>query len=303
MSYNLITILGPTAVGKTRLAALLAKEYDGEIVSADSRQVYKGMDIGTGKDYEDYIIDGYKVPYYLIDVIDPKEEFNLFLFSKYFYEAYSKITGKKKLPILAGGTGLYLHSILTGYKLKEVEIDENRYSELINLPHEELKEKLLTLNPDQHNKTDLDNKERTIRAIMIAEGNNDVKLSGKPDINSLVIGVNEKREKVKENITIRLKERLKSGMIEEVENLLKAGISYDKMDFFGLEYKYIGKYLRGDLNYNDMYQKLNSAIHNFAKRQITWFRKMEKEGIEIFWIDGPDFKAAKKLIEEKYLGD
>lgn len=300
MNYNLITVLGPTAVGKTRLAVELAHKFSGEIISADSRQVYKNMDIGTGKDLKDYIVDGNKISYHLIDVLEPSEEFNLFLFNKLFYKAFSEINKKNKIPFLTGGTGLFIHSILKQYDLTEVKISEEKYSELDKHSLEELCEKLKKLNPNLHNTTDLLIKERVIKAIIITENNLNKNIEGRFDINSLVIGVKLEREKIKERITKRLKERLNNGMIEEVEKLIKSGITFEKLNFFGLEYKFIGQYLNGKLNYNDMYQKLNSAIHAFAKRQMTWFRKMEREGTNINWIEGPDVSKASEIIEQKY---
>jgi len=300
MSYNLITILGPTAVGKTRLAARLAYHFNGEIISADSRQVYKEMDIGTGKDLDDYTVDGKTVLYHLIDVIEPKEEFNLFLFNKLFYEAFNKITVQGKIPFLAGGTGLYLHSILGNYNLNEVEFDEKRFDELNKLEIEKLMRILKSISRSLHNTTDLLVKERIIRAIMIAENEKQKVTEENPKINSLIIGVKLEREEIKKRITARLKQRLQNGMIEEVKRLVDEGISFDRLELFGLEYKFIGKYLNGKLNYNDMFQKLNSSIHSFAKRQMTWFRKMEREGIVINWIDGPDIEEAKQIILKKY---
>lgn len=300
MNYNLITVLGPTAVGKTRLSVRLAEFFEGEIISADSRQVYKGMDIGTGKDIEDYTVDGKKIPYHLIDVIEPREEFNLFLFNKMFYNAYEKIISKNKIPFLTGGTGLYLHSILKGYELMKVDKDRIRYEELSELPLDELVSVLKKLKASLHNTSDLKIKDRVIKAIIIAENKGSGEKIKRNEIKSLTIGVKLPRNKIKENITARLKQRLKNGMIEEVKNLLAEGISFDKLEFFGLEYKFVGKHLKGELNYNDMFQKLNSAIHQFAKRQMTWFRKMEREGIKIHWIEGPDFERAKRIIEENY---
>ncbi len=299
MQNNLITILGPTAVGKTFLGASLANYFGGEIISADSRQVYRGMDIGTGKDLDDYIIDGKTVPYHLIDVIEPDDEFNLFLFNKQFYQAYNEITSRKKIPFLVGGTGLYLHSILKGYNLNKVEFDDKRFSELNNLTIEQLTSILKKLNPPLHNTTDMLIKDRIIRAIIIAESGNNNEVE-KKKISSLIIGVKLEREEIKKRITARLKHRLENGMIEEVKRLIDEGISFERLDLFGLEYKFLGKYLKGELNYNDMFQKLNSVIHSFAKRQMTWFRKIEREGIKINWIDGPDFEAAKQIISQNY---
>lgn len=300
MQYNLITILGPTAVGKTRLSALLAAHFNGEIISADSRQVYRGMDLGTGKDSADYIVDGKEIPYHLIDVIEPEEEFNLFLFNKLFYESYQIVTSKNKIPFLVGGTGLFIHSVLSKYNLNKIEFDSVRYDELNDLNIIVLRNKLLNLNPKLHNSTDLLLKERVIKAIMIAEKEDFTGIEKKVEINSLTIGISVEREIVKTRITDRLKHRLANGMIEEIELLLNNGISFDKLNFFGLEYKFIGKYLKGEISYDEMFQKLNSSIHNFAKRQMTWFRKMEREGLEINWINGADYLAAEKIISNKY---
>ncbi|MDQ7818620.1 MAG: tRNA (adenosine(37)-N6)-dimethylallyltransferase MiaA [Melioribacteraceae bacterium] len=300
MSYNLITILGPTAVGKTRLAASLANHFNGEIISADSRQVYKGMDIGTGKDLADYIVDGQEIPYHLIDVIEPGGEFNLFLFNKLFYESYHKINSKNKIPFLVGGTGLFIHSILSEYNLNKVEFDLVLYNALNTLDINVLRERLLSLNPKLHNSTDLLLKDRVIKAILIAEKKDFSGIGNRVKINSLTIGIRVERETVRSRITERLRQRLENGMIEEIQQLLKNGITFDKLNFFGLEYKFIGKYLKGELDYEEMFQKLNSSIHNFAKRQMTWFRKMEREGIEINWIDGADYLTAEKIISNKY---
>ncbi len=295
MSYNLITILGPTATGKTKLAAQLAYEFNGEIISADSRQVYKGMDIGTGKDLSDYTINGKQIPYHLIDIISPKEEFNLFLFKKYFNQAFTEIKNKSTLPFFAGGSGLYLSSILQNYKLNAASDDKDKVNELRLKDIDELQEILIDLNPKLHNSTDLIDKERIIKAIVIAEASSPIE---ELEINSLNIGIMPDRQEIKRRITERLKYRLRHGMIEEVERLVKEGVTYDKLNFFGLEYKFTGLYLKGELNYNDMFQKLNSAIHQFAKRQVTWFRKMEREGVKINWIDSPDFERTSNIVKE-----
>jgi tRNA dimethylallyltransferase len=293
MDYNTVTVLGPTASGKTKLAVQIAYHFNGEIISADSRQVYKRMDWGTGKDYEDYIINNIKIPYYLIDIIEPTEEFNLFLFKDYFINAFSQITDKLKLPVICGGTGLYLSAIIQNYKLFQ---KNNLKEELENLSFDELKSLFLSLNKSPHNTTDLIDRDRTLNALMILRSKND-SFTSTDAIRSFTIGINPGREEIKRRITERLKTRLDSGMIEEVRTLMGDGISIEKMLFFGLEYKYTGMYLTGKLNYNDMFQKLNSAIHNFAKRQMTWFRKMEKEGIVIHWLKSNDFSEAKKVIE------
>jgi tRNA dimethylallyltransferase len=300
MSYNLITILGPTAVGKTSLAAKLAFEFNGEIISADSRQVYRGMDIGTGKDLDDYVVNNTSIPYHLIDIIDPTEEFNLFLFQKLFHKTYREITEKNVIPFLVGGTGLYIESILKSYDLVSIEKSDKRKDELHNKSQKELVKILSELNPDTHNTTDLLEKERTIQAILIEESKtNSEHPIENSNIHSFVLGVREDREKIKKNITLRLKHRLKNGMIDEIDKLIKNGVTSDKLYFFGLEYRFVGMYLKGELNYNDMYQKLNSAIHQFAKRQMTWFRKMERNGIKITWLEGPDFPTAVKFINEQ----
>jgi tRNA dimethylallyltransferase len=300
MRYNLITILGPTAVGKTKLSAQLSNKFNGEIISADSRQVYKGMDIGTGKDIDDYTIDGSQVPLHLIDVISPLDEFDLYKFTKLFHSSFEAISLKEKTPFLVGGTGLYLHSILTNYNLANVDFNCARAEELKVMKEEDLKKIIMAINPNHHNTTDLTNKERMIKAILVVESATENK-NNLTQINSLNIGVSLDREEIKLRITKRLKERLENGMIEEVERLISEGITHDKLHFFGLEYKYVSLYLQNQLNYNDMYQKLNSAIHNFAKRQMTWFRKMEREGTRIKWIEGPDFNEASKIIEKDFI--
>jgi tRNA dimethylallyltransferase len=300
MNYNLITLLGPTAVGKTRLGALLADRFNGEIISADSRQVYKRMDVGTGKDLEDYVVEGKIIPCHLADVIEPCDEFNLFHFNKLFHQAYKDLSKRKKNPFLVGGTGLYLHSILKNYDLITIEFDNTRRDELNQLPLDKLVELLKNINSTLHNTTDLLIKERVVKAIMIAEKEKLGEISDHNEIKSLTIGVMLDRSEVKKRITARLRHRLQNGMIEEVEKLLKEGISYERLELFGLEYKFIAKYLNGELNHNDMFQKLNSAIHNFAKRQMTWYRKIEKDGIEINWIEGANYEAAEQIILQKY---
>jgi len=294
MDYNLITVLGPTATGKTRLASHIAYHLKGEIISADSRQVYRGMDIGTGKDYEDYVVNGEIIPCHLIDVAEPSEEFNLYLFKDYFSKIFSEITTRQKLPILCGGTGLYLSSVLRNYGLNRS--DPSLKGELENLSDEELRSLYFSLNKAPHNTTDLKDKSRLINALMILKSEPRNYISTE-NVNSFNIGINPGREEIRKRITSRLKKRLESGMIDEVKFLIDRGVSSEKMLFFGLEYKYITQYLSGELKYNDMFQKLNSAIHSFAKRQMTWFRKMEKEGVIINWLDNNDFINAKKLIE------
>jgi tRNA dimethylallyltransferase len=295
MKFNLITILGPTATGKTKLAVQLADCFNGEIISADSRQVYRGMNIGTGKDLSEYFIDGRQIPYHLIDIIDPTEEFNLFSFQQNFYKSFDEIKSKNKLPFLVGGTGLYLSSVLQKYTLGKADFEKEKQI-LASCSDDELRNILKDLNPTLHNTTDLNDRERIIKAIAVCK--TEQEKTEAQNLKSLVIGVNLSRDEIKKRITARLKKRLdKEGMIDEVKTLMDSGVSYDKMIFFGLEYKFIAQYLNGELNKNDMFQKLNSAIHSFAKRQMTWFRKMERECVIINWIDGPDFNKAKELIE------
>ncbi len=303
MKFELITILGPTATGKTKLAAHLANQLNGEIISADSRQVYKFLDIGTGKDLADYIIDGNTVPFHLIDVAEPTEEYNLYNFQMDFYKEFEKIKNKEKIPFLAGGSGLYLSSILQNYKLKRADNSEEKINELNSLSEEELRKTLLSLKPKQHNITDLIDKERIIKAILIEETDNKNNSKAYGSISSLNIGIKYERGEIKKRITNRLKKRFDEGMIEEVSNLLNIGITHDKLAFFGLEYKYISLYLLGDLNFNDMFQKLNSAIHNFAKKQMTWFRKMEREGVNINWFNGNDYNRILTLIEKNFVAN
>jgi tRNA dimethylallyltransferase len=298
MSYNLITILGPTAVGKTRLSVLLAHHYNGEIISADSRQVYCKMNIGTGKDYSDYIVDGEKIKYHLIDIAEPSEEFNLYLYKQMFYESFRKISDAGKIPFLVGGTGMYLSSIIQDYELKPADRSVEKLKQLSSLNDDELVKLLRSRKNNLHNITDLTDRKRITEAILIAESELDIMKDEK--IVSLNIGIQLPRNIVKKKITERLSTRLKQGMIEEVKTLLDEGIEYEKLISFGLEYKFITLYLMQEISYNDMFQKLNSAIHNFAKRQMTWFRKMEKEGVEIFWVDGSDFNVVKKIIENKF---
>jgi tRNA dimethylallyltransferase len=287
IKHNLITITGATAGGKTSVAAHLAKELDAEIISADSRQVYRGMDIGTGKDLDDYIVDGKKIAYHLIDIADAGYKYNVFEFQKDFFDAYNNISTRGKLPILCGGTGMYIEAILKNYKLIHVPVNAELRKKLENLSLSEL-EKILVSYKQLHNKSDLDTTKRAIRAIEIAEysSKNNLDVSENPEIDSLNIGIYFDRNKRRARITQRLKQRLESGLIEEAENLIKNGVSFEELEYYGLEYKYLAWYLSGKINYEELFTGLNTAIHQFAKRQMTWFRKMEKSGININWIDG-----------------
>ena len=289
MPFDLITILGPTASGKTSIAAQLAMDFNGEIISADSRQVYIGMDIGTGKDLFEF--QKYNVNFHLIDILEPSEEYNLFRFTKDFQSAFELIKSKNKLPILVGGTGLYISAVLQSYNLPEI-IDEDEAEKLKSLTTTQLREILINLKPKLHNLTDLKSKDRLIKAILI-ERAREKAMTSIFNLQSLNIGISLEREEIKKRITTRLKQRLDIGMVEEVKELLRKGITPEKLENLGLEYKFICQYIIGKLSYNDMFQKLNSAIHNFAKRQMTWFRKMEKEGVKINWFpsDYPEIKS------------
>jgi tRNA dimethylallyltransferase len=299
--FNLIVILGPTATGKTKLAAQLAYELNGEIISADSRQIYRRMDIGTGKDYKDYIVNNKTIPYHLIDIAEPAEEYNLFRFREDFYKTFDEIKNRGKVPFLAGGTGLYIDAILKNYDLKKASIDPGEYDQLNAEDINTLREKLLSMAPALHNTSDLKDKERIIQRIIVLKSRIDSRKNFSvtdvgSKVNSFVIGIKLERAIVRARITQRLDERLKSGMIEEVEALVKEGISFEKLDYFGLEYRFVGEYVAGKTTYDEMFEKLNHAIHRFSKRQMTWFRKMEREGTVIHWINGPDFNEAMELL-------
>jgi tRNA dimethylallyltransferase len=299
MIYNLITVLGPTACGKTKLTARLADHFNGEVISADSRQVYKRMNLGTGKDLQEFFLNRRKIPYHLIDIVEPEEEFNLFLFKEHFSKAFHSILEKQKTPFLTGGTGMYLSAVLQNYQLAKTDFHSKRKSDLEKFPADTLAELLLSLNPKLHNTTDLLDRERLIKAILVAEASSNDEANGHMKVSSFTIGIQPERKILKERISERLKLRLQDGMIEEVERLVTEGISFEKLNFFGLEYRYIGLYLQKKLTYNDMFQKLRGAINQFAKRQMTWFRKMEREGVSIYWLPEADFSEAKNLIESK----
>ncbi len=285
--YDIITVLGATAGGKTSLAAHIAYEFDGEIISADSRQVYRGMDIGTGKDLSDYVVNGKEIPYHLIDIADAGEKYNVFEYQKDFLNAYEDIKARKKLPVLCGGTGMYIDAVLRGYKLINVPHDENLKKELEIKSDKELIN-ILKQNKELHNRSDTSNRKRLIRAVEIAlyyRKNKDIDFSY-PKINSLNIQVVFDRNSRRKRITKRLKERMQNGMTEEVERLIERGVPAETLKYYGLEYKYITEYLLGEISYDEMFAKLEIAIHQFSKRQMTWFRKMEKEGHKIYKIDG-----------------
>ncbi|WP_456076068.1 tRNA (adenosine(37)-N6)-dimethylallyltransferase MiaA [Hoylesella nanceiensis] len=291
MKYKMITILGPTASGKTSLAAVLAYHLDAEIISADSRQVYQGMDIGTGKDLADYTVAGKHIPYHLIDICKAGSKYNVYQYQQDFLEVYNKIKETNKLPILCGGSGLYLEAILKGYHLSTVPPNEELRNKLNEMSHESLIQMLVEiqeqLNTKMHNSTDLDSKQRTIRAIEIGKHmlTEAAPKTNFPEIQSLIIGVDIDREERRRKITTRLHQRLEEGMIEEVKRLLNQGIVPEDLIYYGLEYKFVTEHIIGKLSYDEMVQQLEIAIHQFAKRQMTWFRGMERRGIKINWID------------------
>ena len=284
---KMITVLGPTASGKTPVAARLAAEIGGEIISADSRQVYRRMDIGTGKDLEDYG----EVPYHLIDICEPGTKYNLFEYQQDFYDAYLDIQGRGAVPILCGGTGLYIEAVLKGYKLSPVPQNQELRDSLEGKSLEELTEMLVKLKAqngsNMHNKTDVDSCQRAIRAIEIETYNiaHPTPLRELPPVDSLIIGIDIDRELRREKITRRLKARLDNGMVEEVRALLNEGIPAEDLIYYGLEYKFLTEFLVGHLSYDEMFSRLEIAIHQFAKRQMTWFRGMERRGFKINWIN------------------
>ena len=284
--YDLIAILGPTASGKTAFAAHLANELSSEILSADSRQVYRGMDIGTGKDLSDYIIDGTPVPYHLIDIAEPGYKYNVYEYQRDFFDAYNAIKSKGKIPILCGGTGLYLEAVLKSYNLMPVPENPELRSRLSQYSLPELTE-ILSRYKKLHNTTDVDTPKRAIRAIEIEEyyKSHPTPTQELPKLNSLIIGIDIDREARRRNITNRLQQRLENGMIEEVETLIQKGVSPEDLIYYGLEYKYVTLYVTGQLTYEQMYHKLEIAIHQFSKRQMTWFRGMERRGFVIHWVN------------------
>lgn len=299
--YNLITILGPTASGKTSVAAKIASVLDGEVISADSRQVYRGMDLGTGKDYVDYVVDGKQVPYHLIDIVDAGYEYNVYEYQKDFLKVFEDLTNRDKLPVMCGGSGLYLEAILKNYKLIQVPNNEPLREKLIDKSLDELTQILRTYKNYLHNQTDIESSKRAIRAIEIEEyylTHPEID-TGMPDIRSLVVGVKFDRDSRRKRITSRLKQRLKEGMLDEVQRLLDSGLAPEQLTYYGLEYKYMTQHLTGQLTYQQMFDGLNVAIHQFAKRQMTWFRRMESQGIKIHWLDGymPLDEKIGKILE------
>lgn len=307
---RIITILGPTACGKTTLAARLALELDGEIISADSRQVYKDMNIGTGKDLADYETDGRHIRYYLIDIAEPGSKYNLFQYQRDFRKALDEVESRGKLPILCGGTGLYIEAVLKGYRLSYVPENKPLRASLDGKSLGELTEILSKLKSqngsNMHNTTDVDTAQRAIRAIEIETyisrnpGNGSRETRKSDPIDSLIIGISIGRDERRAKITARLRQRLKEGMADEVRELLERGLAPDDLIYYGLEYKYVTEYVIGKRSYDDMFSSLEIAIHQFAKRQMTWFRGMERRGLKINWIDA-SMPMEEKINEIKRL--
>ncbi|MBS1231997.1 MAG: miaA 2 [Bacteroidetes bacterium] len=284
--YDLLVVTGPTASGKTSLAVALADLLGGEIISADSRQVYRGMDLGTGKDYNEYLISGRRIPFHLIDIADPGYKYNLFEYQRDFVEIYRKLREKSVFPVVCGGSGMYIDSIVKGYEIFEVPPDSGLRAKLEKKSMEELISILSTYRK-LHNVTDIDTKKRVIRAIEIEHFNHVAVRKQKkfPPLKPLVIGIMVDREVRRRRISERLLERLRAGMVDEVRGLLNSGVSKETLIYYGLEYKYITLYLTGVISYETMVSELEIAIHQFAKRQMTWFRGMERKGTFIHWID------------------
>lgn len=302
---KMVTILGPTASGKTTLATRLADRIGGEIISADSRQVYRNMDIGTGKDLADYVVDGKKIPYHLIDIAEAGTKYNLYQYQHDFHVAYQDIVSRDERPILCGGTGLYLEAVLKGYALSPVPQNAELRERLEGKSLAELTQILSDLKAQtgsvMHNTTDVDSCQRAIRAIEIETYNieHTTALRTMPAIDSLIIGVNIERDERRRKITARLKQRLDEGMVEEVRALLDSGIAADDLIYYGLEYKFITEYIIGKLRYEEMFRQLEIAIHQFAKRQMTWFRGMERRGTTIHWVDAslPMSEKLNKVLQ------
>lgn len=298
---DLLTIIGPTASGKTSLATALAYELDSEIISGDSRQVYCGMDIGTGKDLGDYVVNGKHIPYHLIDIVEPGYKYNVFEYQRDFLKAYEDIRRRGKLPILCGGTGMYVESVLKGYRLLPVPENPALRERLSGQSLEQLTVILATYKK-LHNTTDVDTAKRAIRAIEIEEYYKQVPVQERefPHLQSLIIGVSIDRELRRQKISERLRQRLDAGMVDEVKDLLERGIAPEDLIYYGLEYKYLTLYIIGQMSYDEMVHGLKIAIHQFAKRQMTWFRGMERRGFHIHWIDAC-LPLADKLEQIKAL--
>ena len=298
--FNALVVLGPTASGKTRLGVHLARTFNGEILSADSRQVYRGLDIGSGKDLSEYELDGVRVPYHLIDIVDLDYEFNVFDYQQRFYEAFEQICARGALPVLVGGTGLYLEAAVRGYRMVAAPRNDALRAELEEMTDSEIVARLVAAKQGRlHNTTDLESRDRIIREIEIAEYARDHEPPPAPDVRPLVLGTLWDRAELRRRILVRLKERFDAGMLDEVRHLHDdLHYSWERLERLGLEYRFMAEYLQGKGgNRNDMVQKLWSAICQFAKRQETWFRRMERNGTQIHWIPRGDFNVAKAVVE------
>jgi len=301
MQPTIIIVAGPTAVGKTAFAIEVAKHFQTEIISADSRQVYREMDLGTGKDYADYFVDGVEIPSHLVDIEDAGVHYNVFRFQTDFIRVFEEIRSRNKFAVLCGGSGLYIEAVLKNYRLIEVPPNRELRKELDGKTLKELIEILKNLKPKLHNHTDVETDRRAIRAIEIEKyyAENPQFDSSFPEINSLNIGIDFDRDLRRQRITTRLKQRLDEGMLDEVQKLLDSGLTPEQLIYYGLEYKYLTLHLTGELSYDEMFRQLEIAIHQFAKRQMTWFRGMEKRGTKINWIDGhlPMEKKVEAILQ------
>jgi tRNA dimethylallyltransferase len=297
--YNLIVILGPTASGKTAVAAKLASQVNGEIISADSRQVYQQLNLGTGKDYSDYLVGGKEIPFHLIDIAEPGSQYNVYEYQKDFIPVFEKLQSLHKLPILCGGSGLYIEAVIEGYKLIQVPVDQSLRDKLAEKSLEELVT-ILSQYTLIHNNSHTDSIKRAIRAIEIQEYyrvHPEINFNY-PEIKPLLIGIKFDRATERQRITDRLRKRLDDGMIDEVKNLLKSGVTPEQLVYYGLEYKFLTNYVMNEISFEEMFSGLNTAIHQFAKRQMTWFRRMELKGMKIHWIDGymPEEEKLERIL-------
>ncbi len=293
-TIKLLTITGPTACGKTSLAAELAYQLGGEIISADSRQVFRGMDIGSGKDLADYHIHNTDIPYHLIDIHDAGYEYNVYQFQNDFIRAFNDIVSRNRQPLLCGGTGMYIESVVKGYRLADAPVDPDFRHRMEAYTDEQLTARLASY-VKLHNHTDTESRERLLRALEIQEFQrlHPEAYPHMPDMEHLVVGVAFPRQQVIERIGIRLRQRLEEGMVDEVKGLLDSGVPEERLLRYGLEYRHVTRYLRGECTFDEMYEKLYTDIRRFAKRQMTWFRRMERQGILIHWVDGTQPLDAK----------
>lgn len=302
-TYDLIVVLGPTASGKTSFAARLAYEFQGEVISADSRQVYRDMDIGTGKDYSDYQVEGSRVAYHLVDIVDPGQRYNVYAFQQDFLRVYNELRRRQRMPVLCGGSGLYIEAVLKGYRLLHVPPDPRLREDLSHKTLDDLQDMLKGYQLNLHNTTDLTTRKRAIRAIEIARyyASHPEEDVAYPRIHPFILGIRYDRPAQRRMITQRLKQRLKEGLVDEVKHLMDRGLSREDLEYYGLEYRYLVRYLEGELDEEQMFSQLNTAIHQFAKRQMTWFRRMERNGFVIHWLDGhmsmdDKLSRARKLL-------